>query len=692
LDENTSNKIAAGEVVEKPASVIKELIENSIDAGATSISVDIKNGGISYIKVTDNGSGMDEDDVEIAFERHATSKIKRAEDLDSIITMGFRGEALASIAAVSSVELQTRTSSSTYGMYVHICGGVFKEVRQTGCPVGTTFIIKDLFFNTPARYKFLKKDSTEAGYISDTISRIALGNPDIAFRLTSGKTLLVHTPGNNDLKSAIFSIYGKEIINELLQVEYQDERFKVTGYVGKPEAARANRNYQSLYINKRYVKSKLVSYAVEQAYSSILMKNKFPFFVMNIELNPQLVDANVHPAKMDVRFADESYLSRAIYMAVSKALSSGSLFNPVSVSAKDRELFKFRNAVPQKEYLQEQLMHSNHIVDDDNTKEINPDQSHEQNIAKNKQPGVMYQENNIFKEKNKSDEIKIFNKALEPLARTDLNNSLKVSQSANINVDSPMTGQLTCSEPENEKYENSLKENHDISLKDVSAGNITLCEPLNDSGREKGQDYVPEQNKNASLELTQMKYIGQAFSTYIILQNGEELVLVDQHAAHERILYEKLKNKFEQQENVTQLLLEPVVIALQAFEINIIKSREELINKIGFVFEDFGNNSIIIRGTPYLLEGYPPKDMFLEIADKLQETVKPISTPLADEIIHTIACKAAIKANKKLDDKEVNQLLNELSKTGRRYTCPHGRPTIIRLTKYEIEKMFKRIV
>ncbi len=358
LDENTSNKIAAGEVVEKPASVVKELVENSIDAGAASISVDIKNGGISYIKVTDNGSGMDEDDVEIAFERHATSKIKRAEDLDSISTMGFRGEALASIAAVSSVELQTRAAGNTYGMYVHISGGTLREVRQTGCPVGTTFIIRDLFYNTPARYKFLKKDSTEAGYISDTISRIALGNPGISFKLTSGKALLLHTPGNNDVKSAIYSIYGKEIIKELIEVGYQDEKYKITGYIGKPEAARANRNYQSLYINRRYVKSKMVSYAVEQAYTSILMKNKFPFFVLNIELNPLLVDANVSPAKTEVRFAEESYLSRAIYMAVSKALSSDTLFNPVTVPTKDREIFKFKGADPKPDYVQEELRYN----------------------------------------------------------------------------------------------------------------------------------------------------------------------------------------------------------------------------------------------------------------------------------------------------------------------------------------------
>ncbi|MHB8065328.1 MAG: DNA mismatch repair endonuclease MutL, partial [Ruminiclostridium sp.] len=685
----------------------------------------------------------DEDDVEIAFERHATSKIKRAEDLDSIITMGFRGEALASIAAVSSVELQTKTANNTYGMYVHISGGVFKEVRQTGCPVGTTFIIKDLFFNTPARYKFLKKDSTEAGYISDTISRIALGNPDIAFKLISNKVLQIHTPGNNDLKSAIYSIYGKEIIKELMQVEYEDERYKITGYVGKPEAARSNRNYQSLYINKRYVKSRLVSYAVEQAYSSILMKNKFPFFVLNIELNPYLVDANVHPAKMDVRFADESYLSRAIHMAVSKALSSASLFNPVTVANKDREIFKFKNTEPQIEYIQEQLIqqtnrasggnNSSYSTNENNTntahaaKEFNDNSANEpstntgylenkissnveysanelstaveysdnkfstnqsqiQDIAKSIHLGTKHQDRNVIEKKSSSevpsDEIRLFTKALEPLARTDLrndtpfnmnNSDIHSSNKATIENDSSSTDdhlllkQVSYSEPEN-------------NTNDYVHPNQVLCSE---------SESKPEK---ADLELADMKYIGQAFSTYIILQNGEELVLVDQHAAHERILYEKLKTKYESQENTTQLLLEPVVIQLQAYELDTIKAKEEIFNKIGFVFDDFGNNSIIIRGIPYLIEGYSPKDIFLELTDKLQGSVKPITTPLADEIIHTIACKAAIKANKKLDNKEVQQLLTELANTGRRYTCPHGRPTVIRLTKYEIEKMFKRII
>lgn len=658
LDENTSNKIAAGEVVEKPASVVKELVENSIDAGATSISVDIKNGGISYIKITDNGSGMDEDDVEIAFERHATSKIKRAEDLDSVITMGFRGEALASIASVASVELMTKTAASTYGMYVHIRGGVFQDVRQTGCPVGTTFIIKDLFFNTPARYKFLKKDSTEAGYISDTISRIALGNPDISFKLTNGKTTLIHTPGNNDLKSVIYSIYGKELIKDLVAVEYADEKIKISGYVGKPEAARSNRNYQSLYINKRYVKSKMVSYSVEQAFTSILMKNRFPFFVLNIDINPVLVDANVHPAKTEVRFADESNLSRTIYMAVSNALTTGgSLFNPVSVPNKDRELFKFTgNSQNKAEYLQKEI-------------ELNKQEDYK-----------------------KAEEIRLFTKALEPLAKTEVN---KVSTF----LEKPQTDTSSFTVTKSEEY--NVRQPQEVTV-EVKQENTT--ELNNNSEVIKEADFSEEvaavlseddgevNTQNAHTELADMKYIGQAFSTYILLQSNDELVMVDQHAAHERIIYEKLRVKFDSQENTTQLLLEPVVIQLQPFELDAVKSKYELLKGIGFVFEDFGNNSIIIRGIPYMVGDCSPRDIFIELTQKLQESIRPVSTPLADEIIHTIACKAAIKANKKLDEKEVHQLLIELSNTGRRYTCPHGRPTVIRLTKYEIEKMFKRIV
>ena len=790
LDENTSNKIAAGEVVDKPASVVKELVENSIDAGATSISVDIRNGGISAIRVTDNGKGISEDDVVIAFERHATSKIKRAEDLDSILTMGFRGEALASIASVSNVELQTKTADSTYGMYVSISGGNIQEVRQTGCNVGTSITIRDLFFNTPARYKFLKKDSTEAGYISDSLTRIALGYPEIAFSLTSNRINALRTPGNGDLKSTIFSIYGREVVKDLIEVNFSDEKLKVHGYVGKPEAARANRNYQSLFINRRYVKSRLVSYAVEQAYSSILMKNRFPFFVLNITLNPLLVDANVHPQKMEVRFADESYLTRTIYMAVASALSGKELFAPVTVTKKDRELFKFSGA-EKKEYVQQTMdissdainhkgsvskqgidikandvgkhgidikaddvsRHGVEIKSDDVSRhgvEIKSDdvskhgidiktvdvakqtidvsnntiktpemhkfgsQQHTQ-VDYKKINSVMQQQPSQATDKQVTAQLHAQLSKLNDnsigLSSWDVNEnngSVQSMQMGNaVGPEQPTQPTHTIRESGTEKpvihteHVQSVRESYTekplIHTEDVQSmysneqdsGDASTQISTNDSTISHTETLQHSVDSN---NLLSMRYIGQAFFTYILLQNGDELVMVDQHAAHERIIYERLKIKYESMENLTQLLLEPVVLHLQPVELICATSNEELFSRIGMVFEDFGNNSIIIRGVPYAAAECSPAELFQELLNKLQNSAKPINTPVADEILHTVACKAAIKANKKLSEAEVQQLLLELSRTGAKYTCPHGRPTVIRLTKYEIEKMFKRIV
>ena len=746
LDENTSNKIAAGEVVDKPASVVKELVENSIDAGATSISVDIKNGGISAIRVTDNGKGISEDDVVIAFERHATSKIKRAEDLDSILTMGFRGEALASIASVSNVELQTKTADSTYGMYVSISGGNIQEVRQTGCNVGTSITIRDLFFNTPARYKFLKKDSTEAGYISDTMTRIALGYPEIAFSLTSNRINALRTPGNGDLKSTIFSIYGREVVKDLIEVNFSDEKLKVHGYVGKPEAARANRTYQSLFINRRYVKSRLVSYAVEQAYSSILMKNRFPFFVLNITLNPLLVDANVHPQKMEVRFADESYLTRTIYMAVASALSGKELFAPVTVTKKDRELFKF-NGAENKDYVQQTMdinseavnlqgsvskhgidikadgvsKHGIDIKADDVSKHgvnIKSDDTSKQGVAIKSAYGqqptqVDYIKNNsvLQQQAYTVSDKQVTAQLHAELSKLNDNNVVQSSLNVNENIGwaQSMQKQNAVQPEQSTVSSHSVRENdigkpliyteHVESVPESSTG-----KPLFSAEHEQSMPESATGNASAISQtestlqhnednnLLSMRYIGQAFFTYILLQNGDELVMVDQHAAHERIIYERLKIKYESMENLTQLLLEPVVLHLQPVELICATSNEELFSQIGMMFEDFGNNSIIIRGVPYAAAECSPAELFQELLNKLQNSAKPINTPVADEILHTVACKAAIKANKKLNEAEVQQLLLELSRTGSKYTCPHGRPTVIRLTKYEIEKMFKRIV
>ena len=750
LDENTSNKIAAGEVVDKPASVVKELVENSIDAGATSISVDIKNGGISAIRVTDNGKGISEDDVVIAFERHATSKIKRAEDLDSILTMGFRGEALASIASVSNVELQTKTADSTYGMYVSISGGNILEVRQTGCNVGTSITIRDLFFNTPARYKFLKKDSTEAGYISDTMTRIALGYPEIAFSLNSNRINSLRTPGNGDLKSTIFSIYGREVVKDLIEVNFSDEKLKIQGYVGKPESARANRTYQSLFINRRYVKSKLVSYAVEQAYSSILMKNRFPFFVLNITLNPLLVDANVHPQKMEVRFADESYLTRTIYMAVASALSGKELFAPVTVTKKDRELFKFSGA-EKKDYVQQTMdMNSEAVTQQGSVSkhgvDIKADDVSKHGVdiktaGGQQPPQVDYIKNNSVLQQQaytasdkqvtaqlhaQLSKLNDNNVVQNSLNVTENDSSVQSIQKGNTahpeqstvptqsvrendicktlfsaehveSVPESATGKQLFSTEHIQSVTESATENPHFSAEHVESmnrsehsGDASLQVAKNDSAISHTESTLQHSVDNNNL--LSMRYIGQAFFTYILLQNGDELVMVDQHAAHERIIYERLKIKYESMENLTQLLLEPVVLHLQPVELICATSNEELFSRIGMVFEDFGNNSIIIRGVPYAAAECSPAELFQELLNKLQNSAKPINTPVADEILHTVACKAAIKANKKLNEAEVQQLLLELSRTGSKYTCPHGRPTVIRLTKYEIEKMFKRIL
>jgi DNA mismatch repair protein MutL len=465
-----------------------------------------------------------------------------------------------------------------------------------------------------------------------------------------------------------------------------------------------------------------VSYVVEQAYNSILMKNKFPFFVLNIELNPLLVDANVSPAKTEVRFAEESYLSRAIYLAVSKALSSDVLFNPVTVSNKDREIFKFKNVDPKPGYVQEELDYRGQGLQESSQKSQNSSPGFD---AGNQKPEKLFEEQKTgivrsvpmketFQASLGSDntrvteekEIRMFTEALKPLARTDIyassgkNDNVLPADLLNRIPNDTIVPITKSDYPQAEQIQSVLAADviSDTLVMEVTSGlyedNSQNKAVTVDQTAFSGIEPAASENisKKAQPDLTSMKYIGQAFSTYILLQSGEELVMVDQHAAHERILYEKLKVKFEEQENTTQLLLEPVVIQFQALELVEIKAKQQLLNKIGFTFEDFGNNSIIIRGIPYMLEGASPKDVFMEIAEKVLSDLKPLATPLADEIIHTIACKAAIKANKKLNDSEVNKLLEELSITGRRYTCPHGRPTVIRLTKYEIEKMFKRIV
>lgn len=666
LDENTSNKIAAGEVVERPASVVKEMVENSIDAGATAVSVEIKNGGITYIKVTDNGYGIDDDDAELAFERHATSKIRSADDLESIATMGFRGEALASIAAVSTVELTTRASKSPSGKYILVQGGNVKEVRQIGSPPGTTFVVRNLFFNTPARFKFLKKDSTEAGYISDIMGRIALAKPDISLRLISNNKTVLHSPGNNDLLSAIYSVYGKETAKQVCKIDDGDEKLKVDGYAGKPEIARANRNQQSIFINGRYVKSKIVSAAIDEAYKTVLMKNKFAFIVLNIKINPMLIDVNVHPTKMEVRFSDEQEVFRSVYHAIENALLGSGQVKTVQLGERDRNIFKLEDSENKKpDYTQQNIQPQAYENRKEVPKPVVPEIPRTEAVRP--ETGAAGPEERLEQSKVFPEAVKVSGENME-------------SREERKEI---VTGY---GKDKDEKV--SLPEQPAIPKKDeVLPSGFKKPEDA-----DKGLILQEEPARKYGNIIEECKLIGQVFSTYILLQYHDEMILIDQHAAHERIMYEKLRLKYGNNESLSQMLLAPVVIELTNRELKFLEEEKEFFTKIGFIYEEFGNNCIILRAIPYVMDNDIIKELFLDIVDSVINSGTGEYREIADNTLYTIACKSAVKANKRLDDLEVKSLLEGLSKLENPYTCPHGRPTILKITKYEIEKMFKRIV
>lgn len=633
LDENSINKIAAGEVIERPLSIVKELVENSIDAGASKITMEIKNGGIILIKITDDGKGIDPDDVELAFERHATGKIRSADDLPKVMTMGFRGEALSSIAAVSEVELFTRTIDNDFGMNVFIKGGNIMRVKQIGCPVGTNITVRNLFFNTPARFKFLKKDTTEAGYISDIMTRLALSAPQISFKFISNGTTLLHTPGNNDLSSTIYSIYGREISQNLIFAEYKDEKFIITGYVGNSAVARSNRSQQSLFVNNRFVKNKTVTAAIDEAYKTIIMKNKFAFCVLKIDINPLMIDVNVHPNKMEIKFSEEGELFRSVYHTINNALT------------KDIILPEFKTVNKQVELVPHIDNFKQNILKTSDYKFYNKTDDESNHISK---PNIQYEPN------NKSEP----NIQYGPNNKSVLNADCQTNSKPEITVD----------------YGNDIHEENKTDL--------LVSEDPPES--ENNKDYFEQLLEEGTI-------IGQGFMTYIIIQLGEQLVFIDQHAAHERIRFEELVHQYENAQLHGQNLLTPEIVEVSPKEKILIKAEKEFISSLGFEYEDFGQNSIMIRQVPLKNFEYSPAMLFKEIIDKI-DSMGDRAKAQAKEILYDIACKGAIKANKKLDNQEILQILRGLADLKTATTCPHGRPIILKMTKYFIEKEFKRII
>ena len=888
LDDLTINKIAAGEVIERPASVVKEMLENSIDAGAKNITVEIKNGGISLIKITDDGVGIAEDDMEIAFERHATSKIRKAEDLESIKSMGFRGEALASIAAISKVEMVSKKENDEVGHKIVVEGGKTVEFTEEARSVGTTITVRNLFYNTPVRYKFLKKDYTEAGYIEDAVTRIALVNKNVAIKLISNGKTIIQTNGNGDLKTLIYSIYGKDIAAEVIELDYEYEGIKVTGVIGKPVIARANRSNQLFFLNGRYIKDKNLSAAADQAYKGMIPIGRYGFIILNLEMDPKLVDVNVHPAKLEVRFEEESKVFKAVYHAIKSSLAKSELVENVekeNSSQNDAEInennetnietnidknidknsnnkinveddlsnFSMKNShekksggiaglfhkiIKEPEETVEELS-NNHLEEIFKYRQgLKNDKSSNENIREFDSNNVdNFEENNLkISENDEIEKEDILNKKIEiaktindneiskkiSLGNTFISSNTKELDVNNVNelikdattkmlsikmVEKQPTQIVNTEEIRNEEFDktqkidlsshnsiqdtvvaeenlNSLPQNTIVlnnkneknELSKENINNIQEKDALNNINNEKinsendefskiaeklmearlssdntqmidtgrVREALKEENFESNPEFDKMykktfgvdpfsvrkekelekleqekinasgdfsypaenmnvfeekedypeisyKFIGIVFSTYIIIEIKNEMYIIDQHAAHERIMYEKVKaNYYSEDEKDEQLLLLPDVISLTHKEMAIAKENVEMFAKAGFTFEEFGDNTIKLVTVPGMCEELNTKQLFLDILDEIDTVAVTARQEKEDKFIATVACKAAVKAKMKLDEKEVKSLMNKLLELPNPFTCPHGRPTAIKMTKYDLEKKFSR--
>jgi len=637
LDTSVSNLIAAGEVVERPASVIKELVENSVDAKADVITVEIRNGGVAYMRITDNGTGMEPDDVGIAFLRHATSKISTAEDLAAISTLGFRGEALSSVAAVSKLSITTKTKDAEVATRVHIEGGEMEDVSEAGAPNGTTIEIRELFFNTPARMKFLKKDSTEAGYIADIMEKFIMAYPDISFRLINNGKQQLFSAGDNNLQNAIYTIYGKDYANSIIPIKYGDDMVSITGYIGRSNISRPNRSYQSFFVNNRSIQNRTMTAALEEGYKNQLMGGKFPFAVLKLEVNPTFVDVNVHPNKKEVKFSDEKKVFDTVYWAVKNALHEKPAYPEISLPTPKQT----------------------HKIDNTEIAPSKPTEKVQDSQIKMETVAAPYAE-----------EISV--SPTSSRLREDEENSY-ISDVNTPNAVKPKDLTVKC-EAESLPLEPQTITQY---ITEVMHAQISQNNTAIDNEKSKFQDY---------------KIIGQVFSTYIILECGDEIMLIDQHAAHERIIFERLLKDFTAGNAIPQTLLIPITVKLTHSEFELAVSNTDFFQKIGFEIEEFGNNTIVIRMVPQDLLQDDIKDLFIELLEGLANSRNDMMGKTKERAIFTIACKAAIKANHSMKESEIHALIENISELEGINTCPHGRPITISLTKKEIEKQFKRIV
>ncbi|MBD8917242.1 MAG: DNA mismatch repair endonuclease MutL [Lachnospiraceae bacterium] len=652
LDSATIDKIAAGEVVERPSSVVKELVENALDACADAITVEIKEGGITFIRVTDNGSGIDSSQIRNAFMRHATSKIRSAEDLTHVVSLGFRGEALSSICAVAQVELITKTKDNLTGVRYVCEGAVEKECSEIGAPTGTTVLVKNLFFNTPVRRKFLKQPMTEGGYIIDLMEHMALSRPDTAFKLMVNGQVKFHTSGNGSLKEVIYRIYGKETASQLLPFEKETKGIKVEGYLGKPILNRSNRNFENYYINGRYIKSSLIAKALEDGYSNYLMQHKFPFTVLHFTIDTEMVDVNVHPTKMDVRFTGGNYLYDFVASSVAAALQQREMI-PEALLSEEKE---------------------------EETQKIKVPEPFEQ--QRTRQFQVM-EEQRYEAVRSPSRDIFIREAAEESLK------AMADNTSSDDDFFVQIPARVTDSTP-------TLRT--EMPVEPAAPGTAM---PANAEQTEQAPAVKTEPPKQLDLFDEKMltkenrpryRILGQIFDTYWLIAFTDKLFIVDQHAAHEKVKYERLMKHYHEKDIVTQTLNPPIVVTLSAKEEATFLSCKDVFAGLGFEIEDFGGREYALRGVPVDLYGQEEKTLFLSVLDEMSEGPLHKDLTVVEEKLATMACKSAVKGNHSFSFAEMEALIDELLTLDNPYNCPHGRPTIISMSKYEIEKKFKRIV
>lgn len=639
LDQKTIDNIAAGEVIERPASVVKELVENAVDAKANAVTVDIKDGGMTLIRVTDNGIGIPKDQVKTAFLRHATSKIRSVEDLLSVSSLGFRGEALSSISAVAQVELVTKTAESFSGVSYKIYGGEEEAFDDIGAPDGTTFLVKNLFYNTPARRKFLKSATTEAGYVEQMMVHIALSHPEISFKFIHNNKNKIYTSGNGKVKDIIYHIYGRDVAGALIPLEAQNEDVKVTGFVAKPYVSRGNRNYESYFINGRYIKSSIIYKAIEEGYRTFTMKHRYPFVCLDFKIDQELLDVNVHPTKMEIRFRN----GREIYELVVDAV---------------------RAALLQKDLVQDVLRETPKKKELPKTKEVKKPEPFEVNRRKEEVQKVDQQGQGVQQqvEKQRQAVQQQIEKPSHPVKKT-----LTASESSK-NTKKPTYAGLN--------YNTQKKEFPQYKTDELSSNQMTLRED-------------PVFSVQARPD---RKILGQLFKTYWLIEYEDQLFIMDQHAAHEKVNYERLMKNFKEKEIYSQRLEPPMVVTVSMTEAEALTRYKDAFAGLGFTIESFGGNEYCIREVPANLYGIGERDLFMELLDAVSQENGTLDTEVIASKIATMACKMSIKGNQRVSLMEVEHLLDELMKLENPYQCPHGRPTIIKMSKYEIDKKFKRIV